>query len=126
MNKEQFEEVIKTLSTIKDEWNEKFDELMELVKEHNPTADEKELQEFIEKLDSTQTDLKGIGVKYKEELKAVVSEMDKEASDPIISKLCDQVIDNIDHDYARYQGVREKRLRDINEIIEMYKGEKRS
>ncbi len=126
MNKEQFEEVIKTLSTIKDEWNEKFDELMELVKEHNPTADEKELQEFIEKLDSTQTDLKGIGVKYKEELKAVVSEMDKEASDPIISKLCDQVIDNIDHDYARYQGDREKRLRDINEIIEMYKGEKRS
>lgn len=125
MKKEQFEEVIKSLSTIKDEWNEKFDELMDIVKEYNPAADEKVLLDFRKKLDSTQKELKEIGIKYKEELKTIVSEMDKEANDPIISKLCEQVIDNIDHDYARYQGDREKRLRDINEIIEMYKGLKR-
>lgn len=121
MKQEQFDETILELSAIKDEWNKKFDALMAFVKSYTPTQDEEIFKRFNNELDLLRNDLKAIGLKYKEKLLSVVEEMSKEANDPIITKLCEQVIDNIDHDYARYQGNREKRLRDINDIIEMYK-----
>lgn len=125
MKQEQFDKTIVELSAIKDEWNKKCDELMALVKSYIPTREENNVKNFNEELDSLRNDLNAIGIRYKEKLSSVVEEMSKDANDPIISKLCEQVIDDLDHDYARYQGNREERLRDLNDVIEMYKAYKR-
>ena len=69
---------------------------------------------------SCQKDVIDTGQKYKDELKSVVKEMEEDANNPIVSQLCKPVFDDIDDDYAKYKGNRENRLRDINEIIEMY------
>ena len=102
------------------EWNKKYDDMLDVVKGYEPTTDQAELDKFQEKLDSCQKDVIDTGQKYKDELKSVVKEMEEDANNPIVSQLCKPVFDDIDDDYAKYKGNRENRLRDINEIIEMY------
>lgn len=120
MKKEKLEKRLNDLDAIKKEWNKKYDDMLDVVKGYEPTTDQAELDKFQEKLDSCQKDVIDTGQKYKDELKSVVKEMEEDANNPIVSQLCKPVFDDIDDDYAKYKGNRENRLRDINEIIEMY------
>lgn len=124
MNQEKLEERLNDLESIKKEWNDKFDKMKKTVEGYAPTNDQKELDDFKESLDSCQNELREVGKKYKETLKDVLSEIEKDTNDPIASQLCKPVIEDIDDNYATYQGCRETRLRDINELIEMYKAKK--
>lgn len=115
------EEQIRQLEEQKKAWNEKYSELLEYVKTYKGSRDEKYIAEFQEKLNSISDELRAIGKKYHQEVEKVADDIASDYKDnPIIQKMVEGVMSDVDYNWNVYHGNREARLKDLSEIIDIF------